>query len=328
MTDQGPDTPPPIGRAYPEGHSQAPKPGVIPLRPIVLSEIIDGAITTIRRYPALMLGLTAIIVTISEVISLLATLPLLSLDVDPFDPASVDAIDDAAFAGALGAQAITGVLTGLAGLILTGVLTAVVGKAVLGQHTSFREVWAAVKPSVARLIGLAVLLMSVLIVGLIAIMATFFVHPLLGVLVLVVGFAAALWLYVALALAVPALVLERATVMGALRRSYALVKGSWWRVFGILLVVLLIVVVLSTILQIPFFLAGMFAGEATGSLLVATVLGSIGAILASLLVYPVGAATVALLYTDQRMRREGLDIELARRAGGAPSGPAGPGSTP
>lgn len=324
--DDADRTPPPIGRAYPQQSGAAPaapKPGVIPLRPISLSEIIDGAITTIRRYPALMLGLTAIIVTISEVITLIATLPILSWDIDPFDPDAADAalIDDAAFAGAVGAQGIAGLLTGLAGLLLTGVLTVVVGKAVLGHRTSFSEVWTAVKPSIVRLIGLALLYLAAFVAVVVVVVAMFFVHPAAGVVTLLAAFAAAVWLYVTLALAVPALVLERAGVVTALRRSYSLVKGSWWRVFGILLIVFLIVAILTTIFQIPFFIAGTVAASATESLLLASIIGSVGAILASLLVYPFGAATVALLYTDLRMRREGLDIELARRAWQGHSGP-------
>ncbi|HYZ54359.1 MAG TPA: hypothetical protein VE733_12795, partial [Streptosporangiaceae bacterium] len=55
--------------ATPYGYSPryappAPKPGVIPLRPIGLSEILDGAFTAIRRNPRATLGVGAIIMTI------------------------------------------------------------------------------------------------------------------------------------------------------------------------------------------------------------------------------------------------------------------------
>ena len=53
------------------------KPGVIPLRPLGLGEILDGAISTMRRYPKLMLGVAAIVVTITQMIVLAATYPLL-----------------------------------------------------------------------------------------------------------------------------------------------------------------------------------------------------------------------------------------------------------
>ena len=42
------------------------KPGVIPLRPLGVGEILDGAITTIRRNPAPMLGLSAIVAVITQ----------------------------------------------------------------------------------------------------------------------------------------------------------------------------------------------------------------------------------------------------------------------
>ena len=42
------------------------KPGVIPLRPLGVGEILDGAVTTIRRNPAPMLGLSAIVAVITS----------------------------------------------------------------------------------------------------------------------------------------------------------------------------------------------------------------------------------------------------------------------
>ena len=46
----------------------APKPGVIPLRPMAVGEILDGAFTSIRRNPKAILGMAAVVMTISAII--------------------------------------------------------------------------------------------------------------------------------------------------------------------------------------------------------------------------------------------------------------------
>ena len=52
----------------------AAKPGIIPLRPLTLSEIFNGAVGYIRANPKATLGLTAMVVVIMQIISLAATL--------------------------------------------------------------------------------------------------------------------------------------------------------------------------------------------------------------------------------------------------------------
>src|ERR671918_262293 len=46
------------------------KPGVIPLRPLGVGEILDGAVTTIRRNPGPMLGLSAIVAIVTQLLGL------------------------------------------------------------------------------------------------------------------------------------------------------------------------------------------------------------------------------------------------------------------
>ena len=57
---------------------QAPKPGVIPLRPIGVGEILDGSFTSIRRNPKATLGIAAVVLTISGIITTILELLLLS----------------------------------------------------------------------------------------------------------------------------------------------------------------------------------------------------------------------------------------------------------
>lgn len=296
----------------------APTPGVVPLRPLGLGELLDGAIKIIRRYPKPTLGMSAVI---AVVVTILNVLFVLTLDTDLSLTAESDGtsaqLNDAL---ASNASAVPGGLVSyLAGVVLTGMLVAVVGRAVLGQAATMGEVWTAVRPRLLPLLGLS-LLSGLLIVAPIAlgVLAIVLAGP-FGVLVLLPGIAATVYLYVRLSLSAAALVLEKTGVVVALRRSGVLVRGSWWRVCGILIVTFIIGAVLSGIFTFPVLAAvgiASFRSGDTTALLVAT---QVASGLASIVVAPFSAGVAALLYVDQRMRKEGLDVALQAAAAAPPA---------
>ncbi len=284
----------------PMGHG---KPGVIPLRPLRVGEILDGAITTMRRNPALMIGAAA---AVMAVVQLLNALVLTTMQ-DQFqaveagaamtEDEALDMLGDLA-----GASGITVVVTVLATTFLSGYLTVVIGKAVLGRPVRAGEVWSEIRPLLLPLLGLTVVYTLIVMVGLI--------------LLIIPG----IWLYVLFALATPALVLERGRVFSSLGRSRLLVRGSWWRTFGILLLAAIIAGIISMIISIPFELFGDGASAFGNSTAMSTGgiwLSALGGVVAGAITYPFSAGVTALLYIDQRMRKEGMDIELARAAGTA-----------
>jgi len=307
------------------------KPGVVPLRPLGLGEVLDGAVGVIRRYPRPALGLSVIVAVVTTLLNVLllvtAFQPLLA-----FDPSSFDDGDTAALEGALGGAfaggALSILLTLLAGAVLTGAIAAVVGKAVLGAPLSFGQVWAQVRPLLLKLVGVAVLVLvlvyGVLLLG-IAVAAGLFalggaILGFVAIPVVLVSAALAVYLYIRFALAPCVLVLERTSIRMSLRRSGVLVKGDWWRVLGILLLTFVIGTFVSQIVQLPFAVLG--AGSPGGLLdpdagafgtreLVAS---AIGGGLASTIIAPFTAGVRALLYVDRRMRAEGLDVALAAAA--------------
>ncbi len=142
------------------------------------------------------------------------------------------------------------------------------------------------------------------------------------------GLAATLvsiWLWVRYSLASPALMLEKQGVIAAMRRSAKLVRGAWWRVLGMQLLAYLLIAIVEFIIQIPATLVAFLIGgenlmdwasgtsnSAGWSFLI--VLG-VGAVISSTITFPISAGVTALLYMDQRIRREALDLELARAAG-------------
>lgn len=95
-------------------------------------------------------------------------------------------------------------------------------------------------------------------------------------------------------------VLEGSGPVDALRRSFDLTRGHFWRLLGAALVIGIVAVVVATVLQLPF----LFASGMGEDVVVAT----IGAALVQVLVAPFSALAVVLLYVDLRVRSEGLDL--------------------
>lgn len=157
--------------------------------------------------------------------------------------------------------------------------------------------------------------------------------------------AVSVWLGTRLSLAPAVAVMEKATPVTALRRSAALVKGDWWRIFGITLVGSMIAMSIAYMIQMPFQLVGTFgmiplmaeagegaegAGPSTG-MIVALVFGILCLMVGGGVsqMFQIGYTQLFsnLLYVDQRIRRENLaQALLAELAAQAPT--AGPVPTP
>ena len=103
-----------------------------------------------------------------------------------------------------------------------------------------------------------------------------------------------------------------------------MVGGAFWRVLGILLLARVIQSLFENIIQLPFALGtgvfdqvlnpGKVSLPSTGDLL----LQSAGQIVSGTIAIPFVTLVTVIVYLDQRMRREGMDIELARAAGVQP----------
>jgi hypothetical protein len=115
-----------------------------------------------------------------------------------------------------------------------------------------------------------------------------------------------------LVLAFPALVLEPgSTPAGALARSWSLTRGSRWRMFGLLvtLIILLyiplvaIVGIAAVVLPSPELPAGGPPG--TGGLAAVALAGVV-----QMLIYPLFYCVLTVAYYDLRVRKEGFDLEV------------------
>jgi hypothetical protein len=297
--------------------------GDIPLRPLGVSETLDGAITSVRRNPRAVLGLALILTSAVQLTLTLGAYFLIGHSAN-------DEVTPGPLLRSLGTQfllsAIGLVLTAYAVLLLAGMLAPVLGRTLFGQPGTLRQAWRDVGPSLVRLIAVSTITMAVALVAVTVPVLPFILLAAgngpagVGVLAAIIGFPAGLalmvWLYVLCVLAAPAVVMERQSVPGAFRRARQLLRGRWWRVCGTLLLTLLITAFIGLIAQVPFFLLTrvLFGSNPTGwTELMALALGTVGRILSWSLTGPFDAGVIALLYIDLRMRREGLDLEIQTR---------------
>lgn len=336
-----PGTPPSPGPAaayaYPVGLPVAHKPGAIPLRPLVLSDIFDGAFRIIRYNPRATIGAAVLVSAVAMIVPIVAGLASGSTGGLSPDPGR-DSLSDSQVVGllvALGGFVAGAQLQSIGLLFVSGMIAHVSSAAAVGRKLSMAEAWGATRGKRWRLLGMAFLLgLGVIVVvaaavGLVVLVAVGFQAPLgevvlFSILVAAMLLVGYLWFWVRLrAIAVPTLMLEPVGVFGALGRAVRLTRHQFWRLLGLLLLVTLVVGVAGGILRLPFSIAGqVFLVGATDSghgLLIYLLLTAVGTILSSAVLQPFTAAVSALLYIDQRIRKEAYDVELLGRAGILPS---------
>ena len=125
-------------------------------------------------------------------------------------------------------------------------------------------------------------------------------------------------------LAPAALVLERTGVFESVRRASVLSRRQFWRLFGISLLTGLVVGLASQVIAIPLALVGVAGGAVfpgTGGALVLVFSSYLSQVIVGAITTPFTSGVVALQYVDQRIRKEGLDVQLiaaAQRPGGTP----------
>ncbi|KUL51678.1 hypothetical protein ADL22_05915 [Streptomyces sp. NRRL F-4489] len=329
----------------------AAKPGVIPLRPLGVGEILDGAVATMRAHWRTVLGISLIVAFVSQATATLVTglwLP---------GPTRTPALDDAGgpplrralsdMSDSLAGSVLTTVIGLLATIVATGMLTMVISRSVLGRPVTAGDAWRDARGRLPRLLGL-LLLLPLIFFAIFAVALTPGVVVstngpagaglLLVLLGLLAGGVVSIWLGVRFSLASPALMLEKQGVLASMRRSAKLVRGSWWRVLGVQLLAYLLTVIVQFIVQIPAtFIAFLVGGESLMDWANGTsdasgwpflIILGIGAVISSAITFPISAGVTALLYVDQRIRREALDLELARAAGLPAYGTEAPTGTP
>ena len=328
-----PSYPPAAGYGFPSGYGTAPPrgfgiraPGIIPLRPLSLTDIFNGAASYIRTNVKATLGLTAIVVVSTQIITLIGTAGPLAA-ATRLRSAPADELTGGDVTAWLLAAGLAGLVGWLTVVLLSGMLAVVVGRAVFGWTIGPGEAWERIRKRLPALIGLVALECVALVI----------LSGLVGLIVAAVGAAAntpaAVLIAVPLALASIAtvvyfdtvlsfapvlIVLEQLPVIDAITRSFTLVRNSFWRVFGIRLLTRLVVLLIAGAVAAPFDFVGQLLIGPSGSVLTGATVGAVGAAIGRIITAPFSAGVIVLLYTDRRIRAEAFDLVLQTGAAGGP----------
>jgi hypothetical protein len=218
--------------------------------------------------------------------------------------------------------------------ILQGIISLEVARGTVGERLKLRGLWRMARGRIGALIGwsfslvgaiiLAWIVFSVVIVIVAVIGGT--AGVVIGVLLGIAGFfgvlVVAVWIGTRVSLVPSVLMLERRTLGAAIGRSWSLTVGHFWKTFGIQILVYFILYFVGQIITVPVSLVvGLGSGlvdptNSNQTALVVTII-AYAITLVILLVFSaissvVQSATASLIYIDLRMRKEGLDLELAK----------------
>jgi hypothetical protein len=213
------------------------------------------------------------------------------------------------FAGSWGGFAVGAVIAGLASYIAVQISQAATVMAVSHLHldrpTTIGASYSAAKGSMGRVIGIS--LAVGIAVG-------------VGFLLLIIP---GIYLALAWSLAIPITVLEGGGLSASTTRSKVLTKGSFGRIFVVYILIVVLALIVTMIVQFGLLLPLGFLGLSGASTLQAAThaLQAVGNFLSTSLVDPLLTIALTLIYYDQRVRKEGFDLQLmmSNLEGGGPS---------
>jgi len=212
------------------------------------------------------------------------------------------------------------------GPLITGATAMAISETYLGNMTTagavlsagWRKAWTLLKTQlVVGLMFGGLIFAAGIVLIVIVLVLTLIGIPQIAVLTLyVIGFLAAFvclaLIFLSYSLIAPVIMIEGSANGREIRqRSWGLVKGHRGKVF----VVFLVIVAIQVLVQIGVAVVGTFAfGPGNGSA-VLSILENV----VSLLLTPISAIAVTLLYYDFRIRKEGFDLEILSQSIGGPA---------
>jgi hypothetical protein len=314
-----------------------------PLRPWLPADLLDNAAKTISDNKTIMLGLPVLAgIGLAAVQALLTQLTVPG-GISGFFGAN-DPLEQAG-AAVLVMYAVQLVLFTVVSSMLAGIIALAAVRSQLAHRVGPKELLRLVRPSLPALAAVGVLqsFSVVLLIagwglavfgigsGTDAVLSSEAAGAVAVVLILVGGLLAVI-IGLRLVLAGTVVLMEgkhapdiglyipaRVGIWGSLKRSWRLVKGRFWRVFGILLFAGVVVNIVSYALQFGIstliLTLGSWASDSdnSGATVVAIAVGAaagIATVLTLIASLAFMSAVQALIYLDLRVRREGLDLWL------------------
>jgi hypothetical protein len=276
-----------------------------PLRPLDIGQTLDAAVNLYTKNAVKLWTLVAVVMI--PVYALVTIIRRLTLPSGVFVHNGSLYTFGATSTSASNTGLIVGGVLGLLGYFLaTGAVFKFQLDAYLGRPADWRE-------SISYAFGshrvLSLIWLGIIVTVMVGVGFVLFIIP--GV-----------YLFVALAFAIPVLMLEGLRGMGAISRSISLVSQRWWATFGRLLIGLILVIVAA-------FLVGVIGSAIThgvSSVSLYLIINGIVSIILAVFIAPFYAALVNVTYIDLRVRKEDVDHDTLV-SGATPTGPP-PGVAP
>jgi len=330
------------------GWTPPPRPGLVPLRPLSLGDVLGAAFRVVRRNPRPTFGFALLV---SLVIGALTGVVVIGLLWSMLERASMatEADRDAILAGGALTIVLASIATGIVTVALIalpqGIISLEVARGALAERHTLRSLWRSARGRIWVLVGWTLLVTAIvatgiaIAVGIVALVALaggvagIVVAILLGLLLAAGLVVLSVWLGTKIAFVPAALMIERRRLRAAIARSWRLTRGRFWRVFGTTLLVNVVIYVAAQVITAPISVIGGMAGVLvnpnqsvevvnTTTLVLLVVNLAVTTVFQAITLVAQGAVP-ALLYLDARMRDEGLDLELQRfvedRAAGRPA---------
>ncbi len=327
----------------PTGWAPPPQPGLIPLRPLSFGALLGVPFKVFRRNPRPTLGVALLLQIGQAIFSGLALAGLIWFFYLRFESAYSEDRNPI-IAGAIASAIVFGILQSAFSIatssIVQGVVSLDVTQGAIGRKLKFSQLWKLLRPRfwtlvlwtfLAGAVLLAVAAVIIVPVVLLAIWAgtalasaggTIAIIVLVGLLLFALFMALAVWIGTKLSLVTVCIVVENRGIRESVSRSWKLTNGYFWKTFGTLALVNIIISTASNIITTPIsFVFGIFSNlvSPTGgvsstvitSIVLYLVLIAVTLVLSSISTVAI-TACYTLIYIDLRMRKEGLDIELIR----------------
>jgi hypothetical protein len=286
------------------------------LRPLGVGDIIDrvfaiyrsrlAALLAIASIPYLTLVLALVYAAFSFRDTFLALAPLLA---DPLEP-RIDLVPAAVWGQLVLFGGIVGVLALGTTLVQSGSLVHATAARYMGQDARVETALLAGLRAAPRLLVMGIVAM----LAIFALWVVIFVFMgltrewwsvLIGTLggLFLTAYAAASWM-----VSPPVAIIEGAGPVASLRRSWRLSDGHRWRIVGLIALLVILQVVLSSLLSFV-----LVASVGADQFVQVAVQQGVN-LLASIAWAPVYWGTFAVLYYDLRVRKEALDLQMAAEA--------------
>ena len=289
----------------------------VALRPLNFGEVLDTSFNLFKRNFKAVVLVSAVIMVPLSLLGAAAAAGLAPSDLSALEDPNADLEDILGiFGGFFGALGLGSLLQIVGSILVQAATTRIYSESYRGGSMSAGE---AMRHGVRRLPGMLGL-------TLLTTNGTFF-----GFLLCI---APGVWLYAAWGVAPAALIAEPTSAIKALGRSFNLVKGNWWRVFGLLVLAAVLVGVITGAVTAPLQFGATFgSGFADNPELVFSgtylALNTLVTGVITAVTLPFTAAVVVAIYYDLRVRKEGYDLErLIADLGAAPDASTPPTADP